>query len=93
MGQLRGQVEGKVRGIAILNHPESFRHPTPWHVRTYGLFNHLVLFLPRKRWYFVLEKGSPLACAIASFSTKAILTRLIFRRGSTTFQALGFALV
>ncbi|WP_165222887.1 PmoA family protein [Aquisphaera insulae] len=25
-------------GIAILNHPESFRYPTTWHVRTYGLF-------------------------------------------------------
>ena len=23
---------------AILNHPESFRYPTTWHVRTYGLF-------------------------------------------------------
>ena len=25
-------------GIAILNHPRSFRFPTYWHVRTYGLF-------------------------------------------------------
>ena len=25
-------------GVAILNHPSSFRHPTGWHVRTYGLF-------------------------------------------------------
>lgn len=25
-------------GIAILNHPSSFRYPTHWHVRTYGLF-------------------------------------------------------
>jgi hypothetical protein len=22
----------------MLNHPASFRHPTPWHARTYGLF-------------------------------------------------------
>ena len=30
---------GKERlGVAILNHPSSFRHPTGWHVRTYGLF-------------------------------------------------------
>jgi hypothetical protein len=27
-----------VVGIAILNHPDSFRFPTYWHVRTYGLF-------------------------------------------------------
>jgi Methane oxygenase PmoA len=33
-----GPVEGETVGIAILNHPSSFRHPTTWHVRTYGLF-------------------------------------------------------
>ena len=33
-----GPVDGDHLGIAILNHPASFRHPTAWHVRTYGLF-------------------------------------------------------
>ena len=33
-----GPVNGKTVGVAILNHPESFRYPTTWHVRTYGLF-------------------------------------------------------
>jgi len=33
-----GPVDGEHLGIAILNHPSSFRYPTPWHVRTYGLF-------------------------------------------------------
>lgn len=33
-----GPVEGEQVGIAVLNHPISFRYPTPWHVRTYGLF-------------------------------------------------------
>lgn len=28
---------GEVFGIAMLNHPSSLRHPTPWHARTYGL--------------------------------------------------------
>lgn len=33
-----GPVGGQHLGIALLNHPTSFRHPTAWHVRTYGLF-------------------------------------------------------
>jgi len=33
-----GPVDGQTVGIAILNHPSSFRFPTYWHVRTYGLF-------------------------------------------------------
>ena len=33
-----GPVESETLGIAILNHPSSFRYPSHWHVRTYGLF-------------------------------------------------------
>ena len=33
-----GPLDGETVGIAILNHPSSFRYPTYWHVRTYGLF-------------------------------------------------------
>jgi hypothetical protein len=33
-----GKVEGEDLGIAVLDHPKSFRHPTTWHARGYGLF-------------------------------------------------------
>ena len=33
-----GPVEKETVGVAILNHPDSFRYPTTWHVRDYGLF-------------------------------------------------------
>ncbi len=37
-GPVVGTGENSVLGIAILNHPSSFRYPTYWHVRDYGLF-------------------------------------------------------
>ncbi len=33
-----GPIDGEIVGIAVMNHPSSFRFPTFWHVRTYGLF-------------------------------------------------------
>ena len=32
-----GTVDGEPVGVAILDHPASFRHPTYWHARPYGL--------------------------------------------------------
>ncbi len=33
-----GPVKGQVVGVAIFDHPQNPKHPTWWHVRTYGLF-------------------------------------------------------
>ena len=33
-----GKVADEDVGIAVLDHPKSFRHPTTWHARGYGLF-------------------------------------------------------
>jgi hypothetical protein len=56
-----GPVEGETLGIAVLNHPSSFRYPTYWHVRTYGLFAAnpfgLKAFGSGKEGEYVLEKG------------------------------------
>ena len=32
-----GPVEGKVQGVALLDHPANLRHPAHWHARDYGL--------------------------------------------------------
>jgi hypothetical protein len=59
-----GPVDGARLGLAIMDHPDSFRHPTPWHVRDYGLFAANPFGLhdfdaakPEHAGDFVLEKG------------------------------------
>lgn len=32
-----GNILGKDVGVAVFDHPKSFRHPTTWHARAYGL--------------------------------------------------------
>ena len=47
-----GPVDGQTLGIAILNHPKSFRYPNHWHVRTYGLLYRQSVWparLPRRK--------------------------------------------
>jgi hypothetical protein len=32
-----GELDGEKLGVALFDHPDSFRHPARWHVRDYGL--------------------------------------------------------
>jgi hypothetical protein len=34
-----GTISGKLVGVAVFDHPKSFRHPTTWHARAYGLLS------------------------------------------------------
>ncbi len=73
-----GPVNGETVGIAIMNHPSSFRFPTHWHVRTYGLFAANPFGLgdfpsPAKDGKHVLEPGDDLL----------LRYRVLFHRGDT----------
>jgi hypothetical protein len=61
-----GPVNGKNVGIALMDHPDSFRHPTYWHVRNYGLMTANPFGLshyhndPTRRGHHVLSPGQSL---------------------------------
>jgi len=61
-----GPVEGKTVGIAVFDNPANLRHPTYWHVRTYGLFAanpfglHNFLSNPKADGSYTIPKGGSL---------------------------------
>lgn len=67
---------GETLGIAILNHPSSRRHPTPWHARTYGLFTANPFGL--KSVAGEAEEGPVVLAKGESFTLRH---RLLFHRG------------
>lgn len=71
-----GQVSGEQLGIAFLNHPSSFRHPTRWHVREYGLFT-ANAFGPKS-----LSPGEPSGTFVLKDGESVDLRhRIIFHKG------------
>jgi len=80
-----GTIDGEKAGTAILNHPSSFRFPTYWHVREYGLFaanpfgvNEFERLNNRQAGNHVLEKGE-------SFTLRY---RIVFHKGNTSIADL-----
>jgi len=72
-----GPVEGKIVGIAIINHPSSFRYPTYWHVRTYGLF----MANPFGRQTFTGDKNQNGSYTIPAGGTLLFRYRVLLHQG------------
>ena len=69
-----GPVGGETLGVAMLNHPTSFRHPTSWHVRTYGLFT--------ANCFGTLDKNDPNGPHTLKQGEKLLLRhRFVFHKG------------
>ena len=74
-----GPVDNQTVGIAIFNHPSSFRFPTYWHVRTYGLF----AANPFGEKSFSGKAGGDGAATLAAGEKLTLHYRLLFHRGTT----------
>ena len=73
-----GPVDGQTVGVAIFNHPSSFRFPTYWHVRTYGLF----AANPFGVHQFTNGKDGGGAYALASGQCMTLRYRVLLHRGN-----------
>jgi hypothetical protein len=84
-----GPVDGQTVGIAILNHPDSFRFPTYWHVRTYGLF----AANPFGWHHFKGSDDYDGSCTLAPGKTMTLRYRFLLHRGDEEMGkvAEGFA--
>ncbi|NOZ20829.1 MAG: hypothetical protein GXP25_07040 [Planctomycetes bacterium] len=72
-----GKVDGVTVGVALFDHPTSFRHPTYWHARTYGLFG----ANPFGYSYFLHDKTKDGSYTIAKGDKLRFTYRVYIHRG------------
>ena len=81
---LQGKKDGKVVGIAILNHPASVNYPAYWHTRAYGLFS----ANPLGQYVFQTKTGQakpvPLNFKIPAGQNRRFRFRVIIYEGTQT---------
>ena len=75
-----GPIDDEIVGIAILNHPQSFRYPTHWHVRTYGLFAANPFGLSD---FYGAKKDVDGSLELKADDSFSLFYRVIFHRGTT----------
>ncbi|MFM8251759.1 MAG: PmoA family protein [Planctomycetota bacterium] len=76
-----GPVQGETLGIAILNHSGSFRFPSHWHVRTYGLFAANPFGL---RDFYGKDSGKTGELKLAAGDSFTLRYRVLLHRGDET---------
>lgn len=79
--------DGRVIGVALLEHPGNFRHPTWWHARDYGLLS----ANPFGRHDFEKLKDQPKAGdhVIPAGGELRLRYRLVFHRGESGAARIG----
>ena len=81
-----GPIDGEMVGVAMMNHPSSFRYPTRWHARNYGL----CAANPFGLSYFV-GKGKDGTCTIPSGGSITLRYRVFFHKGDAKAAKVGEA--
>jgi len=74
-----GVLQGKVVGVAIMDSPQSFRYPTYWHARTYGLF----AANPFGLRYFIGDKAGKGRYTLPQGQSIKFLYRVYLHEGDT----------
>lgn len=73
-----GELKGQKVGVALLNHPASWRYPTPWHARTYGLLTANPFGLKA-----IAGEEKPGDVELQGSETITLRHRIVFHRGDT----------